>query len=432
MKRTGWVFIIITALLAVGGGAYVGFVQTQNNEPAAPPKPVTVPVTRGTVQQTVTAPGQLIGTQEMILGLDVGGRLVEINVRPGTIVTQGDLLARLDPAPFKKALTEAELALAEAEQQRQQQLAAAELAVSENEATVSSVQAQLPSLTEANLRLEAAVEAENRAAYEYRKAQDRTWEPPEVEEAYRLEYVAAQRERAIAQAAVEAVQNQQWAVAQQVAALETGVAQAELAASSLREDDVDFRLRQAVDNAQADLAAATLTAPFDGVILDLFAQPGSYSQPGSELILLADPTQGEVRTTVIEEDLSLVKIGQPAELFFDARPDLAIMGEVSRIVPRRVEGEARPLYHVYISPTDPLPPEVVPGMTADASIIIDQVDDTLRLPRALALPRSDGTAIVKIWQNGRVSEQTVNVGLRGDVYIAISDGLLAGDEVVGE
>jgi hypothetical protein len=148
--------------------------------------------------------------------------------------------------------------------------------------------------------------------------------------------------------------------------------------------------------------------------------------------LLTDPAQGEVRTTVIEEDLSLVEIDQPAEVYFDARPDVVVKGEVARIVPQRVEGEARPLYHVYLELSDPLPDGVYPGMTADASLLIDSAREVLRLPRALVPVRSDGSATVEVWQNGRSVPHEVTTGLRGDVFIAVLDGLDEGDEVVGE
>jgi hypothetical protein len=50
----------------------------------------------------------------------------------------------------------------------------------------------------------------------------------------------------------------------------------------------------------------------------------------------------------------------------------------------------------------------------------------------LVVARSDGTASVKIWENGRSVSRDISIGLRGDVYIAVLDGLVEGDEVVGE
>lgn len=432
MRRSLIFLILLLAATAVTTAAYLGYQQTTPTAAEAPVKPITVPVTRGDVALTVTAPGQLVGVQEMMLGVDVNGRLLDLTVRPGSLVQAGDIIARLDPAPYETALETAQLQLTQAEAAYQQQLAAAALAVEAGEAQVQSTQAQLPSLTVADINLQAAKDTEARAAYEYQKAQDRHWEPAEVVEAYRLEWEATQRAVAVAEAEYNQVLNQQWSVSQQANALAKDVEQSNLNAQFLAQSGVDPLLPLAVEAAQANLEKTVVTAPFDGVVLDVFARPGEQLPAGANLLLLTDPSVGEVRTTVIEEDLSLVNIGQPAEIYFDARPDIAVAGEVARIVPQRVAGEARPLYHVYLSLNDPLPEGVYPGMTADASLLIDETTDVLRLPRALVATRSDGTATVEIWQNDTAVARDISVGLRGDVYITILDGLNEGDEVIGE
>jgi macrolide-specific efflux system membrane fusion protein len=71
-------------------------------------------------------------------------------------------------------------------------------------------------------------------------------------------------------------------------------------------------------------------------------------------------------------------------------------------------------------------------MTADAAIVIAQRRDVLRLPRALVQARADGTALVEVWQEGHTETRTVKVGLRGDVYVEVLDGLDLGDEVLAE
>jgi len=432
MRRTILVTGLIVAITAVTIAALFGY---QNEQAAAPTplsKPVTVPVSRGDVTQTVTAPGQLVGVQEQMLGVDVNGRLLDLTVRPGSIVQAGDIIARLDPAPYETALQTAQIRLAQAEAAYQQQLAAAELAVEAGEAEVESTQAQIPLLTIAEVNLQAARDAEGRAAYEYQKALDRPWEPQDVAEAYRLEWVNAQRAAEVAEAEYNRALNEQWSVIQQVNALSKNVAQTDLQAQFLAMSGVDPLLQLAVDEAQADLDRTIITAPFDGVVLDVFARPGEQLPAGANLVLLTNPTQGEVRTTIIEEDLSMVTLGQSAEIYFDARPDVLVQGQVSRIVPQRVAGEARPLYHVYLTLNDPLPEGVYPGMTADASLLIDSASDTLRLPRALVAVRSDGMAVVDVWENGRIVSREISTGLRGDVYVAVLDGLREGAEVVGE
>ncbi|MDX1415076.1 MAG: HlyD family efflux transporter periplasmic adaptor subunit [Candidatus Promineifilaceae bacterium] len=427
--------IVIGLLLALSVGTIAvlqAYSNGRNSEVPTPIKPVTVPVSRGDVVQTVTAPGQLVGTQERVLGVDINGRLLELRVRPGSSIKAGDIIARLDPAPYEADLEVARIELAEAEAAYRQQLAEAELSIAAGEAQVESTQAQIPSLAAVEINLQAARDTEARAAYEYQKAQDREWEPPEVVEAYRLEWENTVRAVELAEAEYNRVRAAQWSVSQQVNALAKNVEQSNLQAQYLSDAGVDPMLWLAVDKAQEKLAQTLIKAPFDGVVLDVFARPGEQLASGSNLVLLTDPAQGEVRTTVIEEDLSMISVGQAAEIFFDARPDVLVNGQVSRIVPQRVVGEARPLYHVYLSLTDSIPEGVYPGMTADASLLIDRAQDVLRLPRALVATRSDGTATVEIWENDRRVDRDIAVGIRGDVYIAVLDGLVAGEEVIGE
>jgi hypothetical protein len=68
----------------------------------------------------------------------------------------------------------------------------------------------------------------------------------------------------------------------------------------------------------------------------------------------------------------------------------------------------------------------------DASIIIDQRMEAARLPRALARPNSQGIAQVKVWNHNQIEPREVRVGLRGDVYVEILEGLEVGELVVGE
>lgn len=186
----------------------------------------------------------------------------------------------------------------------------------------------------------------------------------------------------------------------------------------------------ALQKAQIDLEAAALTAPFDGIVLEVKANPGDTVGAGAGLIVLMDTAAIEIKATVIEEDLPLVQVGQQVELFFDAQPDATVSGLVARIVPQRTSGD-RPLYPIYIT-VDDLPEGLLAGMTADASIILDQRENVLRLPRAVVRARADGTATVEVWTGTQTEARTVQVGLRGDLNVEILGGLHEGDQVVAE
>ena len=97
MKRWLAVTGMLLTLGLIAGAGYWGYQSGQTELPATPTAPVTIAVTQGDVQRTVTAPGQLVGTRQEMLGMAVAGRLVELAVRPGTAVAAGDIIARHKP-----------------------------------------------------------------------------------------------------------------------------------------------------------------------------------------------------------------------------------------------------------------------------------------------------------------------------------------------
>ena len=235
-------------------------------------------------------------------------------------VSEGDVLVRLDPTRYENALHTAQIELAQAEAAYGQQLKEAALAVEAGEAQVESTQAQIPSLSVADINLQAAREAESRVAYEYQKAQDRDWEPPEVVEAYRLEWVAAQRAVAVAEAEYNSILNQQWAVSQQANALSKNVSQTNLNVQYLADTGVNTLLQLAVDEAAADLARTTITAPFDGVVLEALSAAGNGAPADSSLVqgqFLDGDTSGQLQGAYVLEN------GE--QLCFSARPSVSAL-----------------------------------------------------------------------------------------------------------
>ncbi|MEA3375603.1 MAG: efflux RND transporter periplasmic adaptor subunit [Chloroflexota bacterium] len=451
MKRGTVILIGLVALALIGAAGYFGFRSTQPSAPPTPSAPRTVPVTRGDVRQTVSAPGQLVTTRQVDLTLEVGGRLAEVPVRPGDSVQEGDVLARLETDPLEQALAQADVNLrlaqldlaAAREGPSDAELAAARAAV--RDARVESEVAQHAYSATLNSRLDSAVRSRKiefdwyvghyqRKKAEYEEdhlsqsdhdhamnamisAEGRLNEA--IEEA-RMEELQAQNRADQAESALY----QAWQDLERLRSepLTTTVMQAELA--------VDQALLER-EKARADLEATVLRAPFDGAVLEVNAAPGDRVSAGATLISLMDPTAVEARVTAIEEDLPLIEVGQPVELFVDALPDASLRGQVARIIPQSVPGES-PRYPVYMSLDGELPAALVPGMTVDASIAIAERQDVLTLPRALVRARSDGTAPVKVWAAGQVEERTVRVGLRGDLRVEIIEGLREGEQVVGE
>lgn len=87
------------------------------------------------------------------------------------------------------------------------------------------------------------------------------------------------------------------------------------------------------DSALANLAQATITAPFDGTIVDIAVVPGELAQVNQVVLTLADLNHLQIVTTDLSErDIARVKIGQGATVYIEAL-DLTLTGEVVRISP---------------------------------------------------------------------------------------------------
>lgn len=453
MKRLWIALLVIVGVAAVGGAGYWGSRSVQaETTPVAQTPPVAV-VTRGDVAQSVTAPGVLMGTRKVTLAADVGGRVAALDVRPGDRVKAGEVLARLATGDLDQAVASAELDLrwAQLELEKLQRpvdeadIRAAEHAVSQAGAALGISQSERDQTLAEDLFLNGLPNArisynDKKEWYESRQRLfgegklDSFWfvdqARREFEDAQKnlqvLEAQAALKERTANSTVSKNAQAYQEAK-DKLAALQAGQDPLELEAAQIKVQEAQM----ALDSALVDLTAAVIKAPFAGVVLEVKAAAGEAVAAGGDLIVLSDPNAVEIAANVIEEDYPLVAVGQPAELFFDAQPELAIPGRVARIVPLR-SSDDRPLYPVIIAPDAALPETLAPGMTVDASVVLDLRTAVLRLPRAVVRARSDGSAQVKVWDGQAVVERAVKVGLRGDTFVEILEGLQEGEQVVAE
>lgn len=450
MKYLSILLAVGLVILFIGGVGYLGFRSTQANTPApAQEIPQTVEVSRGDVEKTVTAPGKLVGTNETALTMEVGGRLDKFDVRPGDVVRAGQVLAALDT-------TVLELQAAQAEQTYLKQQAAYSATIQPDPKAVNAAQADV-----------------NSAAAAYQAARQKFEQREDQITTDCLEFKQVSDELGRAQAAYDSVAND-WkaknyaiytirkeALDNALSAYTLAKAQCNLNTTDINDSHLQTALAQlararadlndltspssstvlqaqvqleqarlALAEAQQQLAGATILAPFDGVVLEVKANPGETVTAHTVLIVMADPRAVEVESTVIEEDMSAVKLDARVNLFFDAQPEASATGRVARIVPSRTTGD-RLLYPIYIR-IDELPEELIAGMTVDASIVVATRSDVLRLPREVVRVRSDGTAQIKVWTGAHSEPRTIKIGLRGGSFVEVLEGLREGDRVVAE
>ena len=122
-----------------------------------------------------------------------------------------------------------------------------------------------------------------------------------------------------------------------------------------------------VEIAQANLAQATLAAPFDGTVTSLRILPGEFVSTDQAVLTLAALNALQVETTDLSErDLPNVHIGDTANIFVEAL-NHTIGGKVIRISPRADTVGGDVIFKVTIAP-DAQPEGLLWGMTAEVEI----------------------------------------------------------------
>jgi membrane fusion protein, macrolide-specific efflux system len=204
----------------------------------------------------------------------------------------------------------------------------------------------------------------------------------------------------------------------------TQIRKATIAKNNARNQVADANAR--VAEIEAQLAAATLTAPIDGVITEVNIATGFDAPAGAAIVI--DAPGFQVTTDVVESDLASVEVGQTATVSIDAaRAD--VTGTVTAISPLATEGGSIVSYPVTVV-LDETPEDAHAGMSADVTITTATAEGVLTVPTA-ALQGTGGNYRVRtLAGDGTVTAVPVDVGLTTASLAEITSGLSAGTTVV--
>ncbi|MFQ6098668.1 MAG: efflux RND transporter periplasmic adaptor subunit, partial [Armatimonadota bacterium] len=222
----------------------------------------------------------------------------------------------------------------------------------------------------------------------------------------------------------------------QLAVAKANLLQADAAAHQLVQARAQARRASAqLDNARKNLSYTVIRAPRDGLVIDRYVEEGtvitsgrSAITQGTNIVTLADVSRMYVLAEVDEADIGQVKVGQPVEIEVETFPDETFAGKVTQVYPKGEEIENVTIFKVRIEVDKPRG-VLRPGMTAEASIIIDRRDNVLAVPNEAVFERM-GKKYVEVLQRGKPREVEIQTGLASFEWTEIRSGLQEGQEVV--
>ncbi len=395
MKR----FIIIALIGAV---LATGLIFWQSQRGKTPVQVLeTAVVDRGSVRQVLEQTGIVKSQVGAIvkIGARATGTIDKMLVQVGNVVTQGQLVARID------------------DREIQSQVAEARARLQNDEAALQRVRQLDPLLIE-----------EARADLDLTRAQ--------------ADYLRSNAQR-IRQLAGEGVVSQdELENAVQQAEVETRRQAAREAALERQQREFDQNLRQAKLTVQATranlealrvrLSYTSIHSPIDGVVSQVTAQEGETIVAGlqvANLITVLDTSRLEMWIYVDETDIGQVQTGQLAEFRVDAYPDKVFRGTIQTVYPEPEIRENIVYYKALVAISKAEAVWLRPEMTTQVQIVVAEKDEVLRLPNA-ALKWIDGRQVVFLVNpEGNVREVLPTLGLTGMLESEILEGLREGDQV---
>ncbi len=257
-----------------------------------------------------------------------------------------------------------------------------------------------------------------------RRAELKAERPPELIAS--LEYEKAALDRELARRELEALRTEIGATRR--------AGGAELASL-----DADHRrARTKVTEIQTAIAAMTVVAPRDGIVVHISnwrnekKKVGESCWMGEKVLEIPSLERMMAVGEVDEAQSGRVRVGQPVVLRLDAHPDLEHRGTVSEIsnaVRRRSWRSPQKVVQLEIELEATDPERMRPGMRVKGTVEVDRIPDALTLPLTAVRATPDGpVAFRTVWGGAR--PVPLELGPHNRDTVQVLGGLEAGEEVL--
>jgi RND family efflux transporter MFP subunit len=399
--------------------------------------------TPGDVALFVTGIGKIDAASVTDLSFKQVARVAEVMVQPGDTVMAGDVLAVLAHDDEQMAYDRAVLNLQLANLQKQDVIKPVDpSAIEVAEANLKSAQGAYlgiqnsvsPSdLQAAQLRYQQALDLKAQAD----KART-TAAGGQVDQAYQLldaQVGAASFNAEIARLQLASLKSGNQgalnAASARIVQAERELDRVKAGPTQAQIDQANIAIQQAqvqVDQAAKVLADMSLTAPSDGLVSAVNVQVGSVVSPALPAVQITNISPLHVTVQVDEVDVHKIREGLSAKVKVDALPGIELPATLELIALVGTNDNGIINYDVQVR-LDANDSRVLTGMTAEASVVVEQKSNVLSVPNEyIRLDRQHDNAYVNLVdKNGHLQEIEVTLGLQGDDASEVVSGIQKGD-----
>ncbi len=377
---------------------------------------LTVPVVSEELTVLIPASGSVKPIRTTNLSPKSAGFVEELYVDQGDLVTQGQLIARMDNEQLNTQIAQKQASVAEAQAQLDDTLQGSSTTdIGQAQAAVEAARAQLDD-----------ARAQRVLAEEDFSRSQNLFDRGAIS---RSDLDRALNDSRSASAGVDQAIARLDEAEQRLIDQQDGNDAATISEAEARLDRAQAQLQEI----QVQLSNTQIRAPFDGVVTQRFASEGSFVTPtaaASEVTpaIVAITSGLKVVAEVPEEDINRIKVGQSVEIQADAFSNETFKGEVQLIAPEAIERQDVTLFEVDIrllSGTDRLRS----NMKTTVAFIGDQLADALVIPPVAVITQGGETGVLIPDESGQAQFEPVVLGSQVGDRIQVIDGLDVGDRV---
>lgn len=349
-------------------------------------------VSRGTLVRDVTAPGNLVPENVRIIAAITAGRVEQLPVRPGVMVTPETILVEMSNPDVELQQLESQGALTASEADVVSDRGATQAEELSQRALLATLEAQL-SDARRQLDVMEALSADGLAA--------------------RME-VAAARDRARELASRESLERRRLDVLSRTSAGRTTLQRQQIA-----------RLRAVSRFYQQRIESMRVRAGESGILQELPLELGQWVNPGMILARVAKPERLKVVIRVPESQARDVAVGQ--EVVIDTRNG-ATRGRITRIAPAVSQGGAVEA-EAFI--TGALPEGARASLGVDCTIEVQRIRDVLQIARPANVQPGSTVDLFRVDAGGKTATRVrVQLGAASVRVAQVISGLQSGDKVI--
>jgi HlyD family secretion protein len=329
-------------------------------------------VQHGDVDVAVSATGNPNAVVTVQVGSQVSGTVVALYADFNSKVTKGQLIARIDPAPFQARVDQARASLEAARASVANAEAVEQQAMANIQSSMSSLAAAKANVVKGQAAVDDAKSKVDRRVVMVAQGADS-----------KEDLETAQTTHKSALAELDAVNAQQHAAEESLKAVQ---AQLDVAKSLVASSEAQVQQNAAaLQAANLDLEHTKIIAPVDGVVVARNVDVGqtvAASLAAPTLFQIAqDLTKMQVDTNVSEADVGRVQVNQPATFTVDAYPGRIFKGVVTSIRKAPINVANVITYDAVIGVSNE-DLALFPGMTANVKILVNERKDVLRVSNA--------------------------------------------------